>query len=121
MLARHLALHNKQLTQRELNFAVQMTIDRIIFLRICEDRGIEEYERLKALVKGTTVYTRLCKLFQEADDRYNSGLFHFQKEKDAPEPPDTLTPHLVIDDKPLKDIVKRLYYPESPYEFSAVL
>jgi hypothetical protein len=41
-------------------------------------------------------------------------------EKDVPEPPDTLTPNLVIDDKPLKDIVKRLYYPESPYEFSAL-
>ena len=34
MLARHLALRNKTLTQRELNFAVQMTIDRILFLRI---------------------------------------------------------------------------------------
>src|SRR6266566_4564168 len=45
LLARHLAHHNKNLTQRELNFAVQMTIDRIIFLRICEDRGIEDYER----------------------------------------------------------------------------
>jgi hypothetical protein len=120
MLARHLAARNKSLTQRELNFAVQMTIDRIIFLRICEDRGIEEYERLKTLAKGANVYERLCKLFLEADERYNSGLFHFQKEKDVPEPPDTLTPHLVIDDKPLKDIVKRLYYPESPYEFSAL-
>ncbi len=120
MLAHHLAFRNKSLTQRELNYAVQMTIDRIIFLRICEDRGIEDYERLKALLKGTNVYDRLCKLFQEADDRYNSGLFHFQKEKDIPEPPDTLTPNLVIDDKPLKDIMKRLYYPDSPYEFSAL-
>ncbi len=120
MLARHLAARNKQLTQRELNFAVQMTIDRIIFLRICEDRGIEEYERIRALVKGTNVYQRLCKLFTEADERYNSGLFHFQKEKDVPEPPDTLTPNLIIDDKPLKDIITRLYYPDSPYEFSAL-
>ncbi|HVB20692.1 MAG TPA: N-6 DNA methylase [Ktedonobacteraceae bacterium] len=120
MLARHLALRNKTLSQRELNFAVQMTIDRIIFLRICEDRGIEEYERLKALLKGSNVYQRLCTIFQEADDRYNSGLFHFQKEKDNPEAPDTLTLSLVIDDKPLKDIFKRLYYPESPYEFSVL-
>jgi type I restriction-modification system DNA methylase subunit len=120
LLARHLAQRNKNLTQRELNFAVQMTIDRIIFLRICEDRGIEDYERLRALLKGTTVYTRLCNLFSEADDRYNSGLFHFQKEKDVPEPPDTLTPHLILDDKPLKEIITRLYYPESPYEFSAL-
>src|SRR3990170_6660021 len=42
-LARNLALRNPGLTQRELNFAVQMTIDRIVFLRICEDRGIESY------------------------------------------------------------------------------
>ena len=108
------------MTQRELNFAVQMTIDRIIFLRICEDRGIEEYERIRGLLKGSGVYGRLCDLFREADDRYNSGLFHFQKEKEFPEPPDTLTPHLIIDDKPLKDIIKRLYYPDSPYEFSAL-
>src|SRR5436305_837020 len=103
LLAHHLALRNKNLTQRELNYAVQMTIDRIIFLRICEDRGIEEYERLKGLLKGTNIYTRLCTLFQEADDRYNSGLFHFQKEKNWDEAPDTLTPHLIIEDKPLKD------------------
>lgn len=120
MLAHHLALRNKKLTQRELNYAVQMTIDRIIFLRICEDRGIEEYERIRALLKGTTVYARLCKLFQEADDRYNSGLFHFAKEKDWPEPPDTLTLSLTVDDKPLKEIIKRLYYPDSPYEFSVL-
>lgn len=120
ILAHQIALRNKTLTQRELNFAVQMTIDRIIFLRICEDRGIEEYERLKFLLKGTSVYKRLCDLFLEADARYNSGLFHFQKEKNWDEAPDTLTQNLVIDDKPLKDIVKRLYYPESPYEFSAL-
>ncbi len=86
MLARHLALRNKLSSQRELNFAVQMTIDRIIFLRICEDRGIEEYERLKASVKRPKMsMNAFCTLFQEADDRYNSGLFHFQKEKDNPE------------------------------------
>jgi len=28
--------------------------------------------------------------------------------------PDDLTPHLTIDDKPLRDILARLYYPEEP-------
>ncbi len=46
-LARNFALRNPSLTTRELNYAVQMTIDRIIFLRICEDRGIERYGRLQ--------------------------------------------------------------------------
>lgn len=47
VLAKNFALRNPSLTTRELNYAVQMTIDRIIFLRICEDRGIEPYGRLK--------------------------------------------------------------------------
>ena len=45
LLARNIALRNPNLTQREINFSVQQTIDRIVFLRICEDRGIENYGR----------------------------------------------------------------------------
>src|SRR5207244_6134593 len=80
-LARNLALRNPKLTQRELNFAVQRTIDRIIFLRICEGRGIEDYGRLRTLANGDRIYPRLAQLFEQADDRYNSGLFHFKREK----------------------------------------
>jgi len=70
------------------------------------------------LKNGTQVYQRLCQLFRQADDRYNSGLFHFRKEKDSTSSPDDLTLDLTIDDKTLKDIFKNLYYPDSPYEFS---
>ncbi len=120
MLARNIALRNPGLTQRELNFAVQRTIDRIIFLRFCEDRGIEDYGRLQALRNGTRVYARLRHLYELADQRYNSGLFYFNVEKDRPGEPDTLTPNIKIDDKHLKEIIKNLYYPESPYEFSVL-
>jgi len=120
MLAKNIALRNTDLTTRELNFAVQRTIDRIVFLRICEDRGIEVYGRLQTQLNGTNVYKRLVQLFSQADDRYNSGLFHFQREKERHEDPDKLTPNISIDDKPLKDIINRLYYPESPYEFSVL-
>jgi predicted type IV restriction endonuclease len=117
-LAHNIALRNANLTQRDLNFAVQQTIDRIIFLRICEDRGIEPNDRLKALQNGANVYGRLRDLFRAADDRYNSGLFHFKREKGREEAPDELTLNLVIDDKPLKEIFKNLYYPDCPYVFS---
>ena len=120
LVARNLALRNPALSQRELNFSVQRIIDRIIFLRICEDRDIEQYGKLLALTNGSHVYGRLCQLFQQANDRYNSGLFHFQKEKDRSEPPDNLTLLLEIDDKLLKDILASLYYPDSPYEFSVL-
>jgi hypothetical protein len=119
-LARNLALRNPQLSQRELNFAVQRTIDRIIFLRICEDRGIEDYGGLMALQNGAQAYRRLCQIYQRADERYNSGLFHFREEKDISEPPDGLTLNLIVDDAILKAIIKDLYYPDSPYEFSVL-
>ena len=119
-LARNLALRNPHLTVRELNFAVQRTIDRIIFLRMCEDRGIENYGQLFGLLNGENTYGRLKYVYELADDRYNSGLFHFKPEKGRAETPDALTLSLIIDDKVLKDIIRRLYYPESPYEFSVL-
>lgn len=120
LLAKNIALRNHELSQRELNFAVQRTIDRIVFLRICEDRGIEHYGTLMALLNGESVYERMRQNFRKADDVYNSGLFHFRDEKGRAEPPDTLTLTLKIDDKPLKDIIRNLYYPECPYEFSVL-
>jgi predicted type IV restriction endonuclease len=120
VLARNLALRNSNLSQRELNYAVQVTIDRIIFLRMCEDRGIEPYGQLQKLLQGADIYQGLLDLYRKADDRYNSGLFHFHAEKGRPEAPDTLTTSLILDDKPLKDILRGLYYPECPYEFSVL-
>ena len=111
-LAQNIALRNPTLTVEELNFAVQRTIDRVIFLRIAEDRGIERYGRLMTLRNGANIYARLRDLYRQADERYNSGLFDFKA--------DTLTPQLIIDDKVLKTIIKDLYYPESPYEFSVL-
>ena len=119
-LAANIALRNPKLTQRELNAAVQRTIDRIIFLRICEDRGIETYGTLMAFQNGLNTYKRLIEVFHRADEKYNSGLFHFREESNRGEAPDELTLSLAIDDKPLKEIIKNLYYPDSPYEFSVL-
>ncbi len=119
ILARNIALRNPDLSTKDLNYAVQSIVNRIVFLRICEDRGIERLMKLEDLLNGERVYPRLCELFRRADERYNSGIFHFEKEPGR-ESPDTLTLTLNIDDKPLKDIIKRLYYPDSPYEFSVL-
>ncbi|MDP2829992.1 MAG: TaqI-like C-terminal specificity domain-containing protein [Sulfuricellaceae bacterium] len=120
LLAKNIAQRNPGIGGRDLNFAVQQTIDRIIFLRIAEDRGLEPYGRLQALANGANVHDRLKQLFHQADDRYNSGLFHFHAEKERPETPDQLTLGLALDDKPLKEIFRNLYYPDSPYEFSVL-
>jgi hypothetical protein len=46
-LATSISWNNKELDEDEINFAVQQTIDRIIFLRIAEDRSVEPYGNLK--------------------------------------------------------------------------
>ncbi|MBS9389024.1 MAG: Eco57I restriction-modification methylase domain-containing protein [Dolichospermum sp. WA123] len=118
-LAANIVWRNPQIEQRELNFAVQMTINRIVFLRICEDRGIEPYQQLYNLLKFENFYQELGRLFINADYRYNSGLFHFQGEKGR-ENPDDFTLNLTIDDAILTLIIRKLYPPESPYEFSVI-
>ncbi|NMB67247.1 MAG: DUF559 domain-containing protein [Chloroflexi bacterium] len=119
LLARNIALRNPDLSVRDLNFAVQTTIDRIIFLRICEDRGIEPDNALRSATDGKDIYQDLLALFRSADKKYNSGLFHFSDEKHQTSPADTLTPTLKIDDKVLKEILAGLYHP-SPYAFKYI-
>lgn len=111
-LALNIALRNETLTEDELNFVVQQTIDRIIFLRIAEDRGVEEYGRLKSSLKGDNYYQNLFSYFKEADSKYNSGLFDFKK--------DNISLNVVIDNKTIKAVISELYYPISPYEFSVL-
>lgn len=111
-LAKSIAFSNKKIDDDELNYAVQQIIDRLIFLRFCEDRAIEPYGQLhKATAKGDA-YKHLVDLFRQADDKYNSGLFDFQK--------DTITPKLKIDNKVIRIIIEELYYPKCHYEFSVI-
>ncbi|MDE2637703.1 MAG: Eco57I restriction-modification methylase domain-containing protein, partial [Chloroflexota bacterium] len=120
LLAKDIALHNRGLSQRQLNLLVQRTIDRIVFLPIAEDRDIEAYERLRRAAKADSqVYEELKRLFIEADDKYNSGLFHFSDEKRASEP-DRESLKIHIPDEPLRLVIEKLYYPDSPYEFSVM-
>jgi type I restriction-modification system DNA methylase subunit len=112
-LATSISTKNKELDEDEINFAVQQTIDRLIFLRIAEDRGVEIYGQLKNSVSATgDAYQNLFRNFRQADDKYNSGLFDLKKDK--------ITENLKIDNKVIKTVINEMYYPESPYEFSVL-
>lgn len=111
-LAVNISWNNRNLTEEEINFAVQQTIDRIIFLRITEDRHIEPYGALKHSLNHGEFYKNLFEIFRRADEKYNSGLFDLRK--------DMICESLRIDNKVIKTIINELYYPECPYEFSVI-
>ncbi|SFE92247.1 Eco57I restriction-modification methylase domain-containing protein [Thermoflexibacter ruber] len=100
-LATNIAQLNKNLEEYELNFAVQQTIDRIVFLKVCEDRMLEKEGSLIAQIKKGNYYQNLYQYFVLADQKYNSGLFDLKK--------DTVTANLHIDNKVIKSIIEELY------------
>ncbi|MDR2757610.1 MAG: N-6 DNA methylase, partial [Planctomycetaceae bacterium] len=111
ILAPSVFRNNKLLTESELNFIVQQTLDRIIFIRIAEDRGIEPQNSLKLATEQGDFYQNLFKRFLRADEKYNSGLFDFDKDK--------ISVTISIDNHVIKTIIRDLYYP-SPYNFSVI-
>jgi type I restriction-modification system DNA methylase subunit len=121
-LARNIALRNQFLAPDDLNTVVQRTIDRIIFLRMAEDRGSEPYGELLKLSEQPNIYSRfMSRSCKKADEKYNSGLFHFQKEEGIAESADQLTPKLQVDDKVFKPILQSLYFEHgSPYHFGVL-
>src|SRR5579872_109144 len=117
-LAKNLAQSN-DLSQAHLNYAVGQTIDRIVFLRICEDRGTEKFGTLFEAAQGSGIYAKLIEIFRKADRYYNSGLFYLSKQRGRSGEPDELTPKLNINDYVLRNILKPLYE-KNPYEFRFV-
>jgi hypothetical protein len=111
-LAQDIAVRNTSLTSRQLNVAVQKTIDRVVLLRIAEARGIEVRGQMQNLLGGPDIYGELVKLFRCSERRYNSELFNFRR--------DELTPGIRVGDDALARILRRLCDPESPYEFSVL-
>ena len=92
-----------------LNDVVQDFINRIIFLRICEDRNLPLYHNLKeTILDQTRLHDSMAELFKAADKRYNSGLFMGES--------------IVFDisNAVIADIIEGLYYPKSPYLFNII-
>ena len=93
--------------EQQLNDIVQSYLNRVLFLRVCEDRNLEDYQTLLKFA-NTNDFKSLIKKFEQADKRYNSGLF------------DQLLKDKIVENisSVFWTIIKQLYYPESPYSFS---
>jgi type I restriction-modification system DNA methylase subunit len=109
-LAENIALKNDEIDEYNLNIAVQKLIDRLIFLRIAEDRLIEKPDLLREITHKENVYIALNNIFAVADLKYNSNLFSSEAWMAA----------LNIEDKVLDEIIDEMYPPKCPYEFSVL-
>ena len=89
---------------------------------MAEDRRLEPSDQLLKLCERDDVYARFMRdLCRKADEKYNSGLFHFQKEHGTDDEPDRITPKLAVDDKVIKPILQSLYFAHgSPYHFGVM-
>lgn len=105
MLGEDILQNNPGVDNETLNIFVQRILNRTIFLRICEDRCLENYESLRAI----TTYQELRELFDTADHKYDSGLFELLDED-----------RLTVSDATIIEIFQNLYYPNNSYEFSVI-
>lgn len=101
--------NDKYKSLERLNDVVQSFINKIVFLRICEDKNLPVYYKLEETISDPLqLLKRLEELFRAADKKYNSGIFTGE--------------NIVFDlnNSVIIDMIKSLYYPQSPYMFNII-
>jgi adenine-specific DNA-methyltransferase len=115
-LAKDIYRNNPDLTARQLNEVVQRILDRIVFIRIAEDRRIIEKRQLADAVdewksRGGKFHISdwLSAVFQRINEDFNGEIFKPH-----------LSDQVKIDSVVLARIIERLYPPKSPYRFDVI-
>jgi len=120
MLSKNITKLNqaKKLTQAELDESIQRILDRLIFIRNCEDRGLEE-KKLWEARNETKVWKKVKEVFAYYEN-YDSKLFTY-------DPTDAKKVHLCdtldIDDSVMREIIECLYKTKDKsisYNFSII-
>lgn len=109
-LANELYTRNRHLSEEQLNYYVQIMIDRIIFIRVCESKQIEQKEILKEFVKEGFWERFKINCYKEFYTHYDGAMFSDFDEE-------FLT--LDMDNEVFEQFVGKLYYPY-PYKFDAI-
>ena len=105
--------HNNRtsLSEEELNYYVQIILDRIIFIRVCESKGIEKEGLLRDFQKKGFWNCFKTSCYMEFYEHYDGAMF----EKDA----NNKFQGIILCDDTFSDFIKQLYYP-FPYKFNAI-
>lgn len=107
LLGKDILAADPSMSLDQLNDKTQNYINKILFLRICEDRNIEQYQQLLSICQSNK-WKKLIDLFHKADIRYNSGLFK-----------DELAKAIIQNvSSAFWVIIRDLYYPDCPYSFN---
>ncbi len=108
---------NKHLTQDDIDESVQRILDRLIFIRNAEDRGLEG-DKVQSAVrqwydKGKGhLLKQISKIYKDYDDKYNSKLFAHH-----------LCDDLYIDNEALQEVIEGLNQSKDNsyrYDFSII-
>ena len=109
MLGKEILNWNPEIDMEELGDVVQSYINKILFLRVCEDRNIETYQCLLQIADHNS-HQELVAKFKAADSRYNSGLFV-----------EKLSAEIIGNvSSSFWSIIRELYFPQSPYSFAVL-
>jgi type I restriction-modification system DNA methylase subunit len=115
-LARNVFKNNPDLTAKQLNEVVQRLLDRIVFIRIAEDRRIIERNQLREAVEEWEARGGKFHLFDWLNDLFHRINEDFNGEIFKPHLSETIK----IDSDVLARIIERLYPPKSPYRFDVI-
>jgi len=115
-LAKDIHKRNPALTAKQLNEAVQRLLDRIVFIRIAEDRHVIEKRQLAEVVEEWETHGGKFPIFDWLNDLFHKINEDFNGEIFKPH----LSEEIQIDSEILARIIKRLYPPQSPYRFDVI-
>ena len=115
-VARNVYKNNPGLTARQLNEIVQRLLDRIVFIRIAEDRRVIEKNQLRDVVDEWKARGGKFHIFEWLNDLFHRINEDFNGEIFKPH----LSEEIKIDSEVLARIIERLYPPQSPYRFDVI-
>jgi hypothetical protein len=113
MLGEDILRARPHIGETALNELAQRFLLRVLFLRMCEDRGIETYELLRQVARAES-WDSFVRLLTRADSRFDSELFDTRSDPLCAVGPDSI--HL--NRQTVETIVDALYFPAAPYTFA---
>jgi len=111
-LAKGFKNKNPNLDSETLTELVQRTLDRLVFIRFLEDKGIEPARMVEAFGESDDAWEDFIAASRRLDGIYNGIVYKHHDILDSP--------RFRADEKSFADICEKLAHINSPYDFNAI-